>query len=216
MMTCSLWSLLLGNRTPAVIRTALGVLGEKRSRTRSMNGFPLRRGGIDVNEPAFKERVRRFYDVLSPHFQVLWGDHLHDGLQRLVGMGCAGALPALQRANDYVRAYPDRRALLLAVEICSACWYIDDSLETVVGNAICADGAAAVLIGCDDHASGPRLEDFETLLEPALLESVGFQFRSGKLRIVLSKDIRKVAGGLVRRTVNKLLERNGVKFEELS
>ena len=33
-----------------------------------------------MSEPAFKERVRRFYDVLSPHFQVLWGDHLHDGL----------------------------------------------------------------------------------------------------------------------------------------
>ncbi len=133
----------------------------------------------------------------------------------LVGMGCAGALPALQRAHDYVKAYPDRRALLLTVEICSACWYVDDSLETVVGNAICADGAAAVLIGSDDHASGPRLEDFETLLEPALLESVGFQSRSGKLRIVLSKDVRKVAGGLVRRAVDNLLERNRVKFEEI-
>ncbi len=33
-----------------------------------------------MSERAFKERVRRFYDVLSPHFQVLWGDHLHDGL----------------------------------------------------------------------------------------------------------------------------------------
>jgi predicted naringenin-chalcone synthase len=28
----------------------------------------------------------------------------------LVGMGCAGAMPALQRASDFVRAYPQKRA----------------------------------------------------------------------------------------------------------
>ena len=35
---------------------------------------------------------------------------------------------------------------MLAVEICSACYYVDRTLETVVGNAICADGAAAFLL----------------------------------------------------------------------
>src|SRR5580692_8046787 len=39
----------------------------------------------------------------------------------MLGLGCGGALPTLQRACDFVRAYPDRRALMLAVEICSAC-----------------------------------------------------------------------------------------------
>ncbi len=60
----------------------------------------------------------------------------------ITGLGCAGALPTLQRAVDFVRATPGRHALMLAVEICSACYYVDNTLETVVGNAICADGAA--------------------------------------------------------------------------
>lgn len=139
---------------------------------------------------------------------------LRDDVQRtdLVGMGCAGAMPALQRAHDFVRAHPDRRALAITVEICSACWYVDDDLETAVGNAICADGAAAVLVAGIDapgakDAAGPELVRFETLLEPALLDSVGFQFRAGKQRIVLSKELRHAAGPLVRRAVERLLER---------
>ncbi len=43
----------------------------------------------------------------------------------IIGLGCAGAIPTLQRATDFVRANPGRRALMLAVEICSACYYVD-------------------------------------------------------------------------------------------
>jgi polyketide synthase Type III len=62
-----------------------------------------------------------------------------------VGLGCAGALPTLQRACDFASAYPNGIALMLAVEICSACYFVDDSMDTKVGNTICADGAAAFL-----------------------------------------------------------------------
>jgi hypothetical protein len=74
-----------------------------------------------------------------------------DNVQRgaMLGLGCAGALPALQRATDFVRANPTQVALMVAVEICSACYYVDNTLETVVGNAICADGAAAFLLARD-------------------------------------------------------------------
>src|SRR6201998_1997777 len=43
-----------------------------------------------------------------------------DNVQRasIVGLGCAGALPTMQRAADFVRANPGCMALMLAVEIC--------------------------------------------------------------------------------------------------
>ena len=142
---------------------------------------------------------------------------LRTNLQRadLVGMGCAGAMPGLQRAYDYVMAYPDRKALLVTVEVCSACYYIDESLETVVGNAICADGAAAVIVANDGEGSGPGIAAFETLLEPSFLHTVGFQTIQGKLRIVLSKDIRDEAGVLVRRLLDWLLLGSGLRREDV-
>jgi len=126
----------------------------------------------------------------------------------LLGMGCAGAMPGLQRAYDFVKAYPDRKALVVAVEICSACYYVDESLETVVGNAICSDGAAAVVVGIDGAAFSPEIVNFQTHLEPDFIDTVGFQFRDGKLRIILSKDIRDAAGGLGKILIDKLLTGN--------
>jgi polyketide synthase Type III len=133
----------------------------------------------------------------------------------LIGMGCAGAMPGLQRAHDFVKAYPGRKALVLAVEICSACYYVDDDLETVVGNAICGDGAAAVIVGGDERKGTAEIVQFETLLDPSYIHTVGFQFKSGKLRIVLSKDIRNVAGGLAANVIDSLLQKNGLKREDV-
>jgi alkylresorcinol/alkylpyrone synthase/polyketide synthase Type III len=134
----------------------------------------------------------------------------------LVGMGCAGAMPAMQRAYDFVRSYPEKKALVLTVEICSACYYFDDSLETMVGNAICADGAAALVIGTTDASPAPRIAGFKTRLEPSFLDSVGFEQHDGKLRIVLSKDIRDRAGELAQGLVTALLQDNGVRKEEIA
>src|SRR6202140_3612389 len=85
----------------------------------------------------------------------------------IIGLGCAGALPTLQKAVDFVRANPGRQALMLAVEICSACCYVDNTLETVVGNAICADGAAAFVLATGREASFsyPQIIDFETFID---------------------------------------------------
>jgi len=151
---------------------------------------------------------------LTGHLGAALG--LRDDVQRadLVGMGCAGAMPSLQRAHDFVRAYPDRRALVVNVEISSACWFVDDTLETVVGNTICADGAAALVVGAAG-SSGPRLDRFETLLEPAFLDSVGLEFREGRQRIVLSKDLRFAAGPLVRRAVDRLLDASDLAYGEV-
>lgn len=144
--------------------------------------------------------------------------NLRTDIQRadLLGMGCAGALPGLQRAYDFVKAHPGKRALLLTVEICSACYFIDDSLETVVGNAICADGAAAVLIGMTEQAAIPKMEGFATLLEPSLIDTVGFEQREGKLRIILSKDIRDIAGSLGKQVITNLLSAHGLAQDNIA
>lgn len=143
---------------------------------------------------------------------------MRNDLQRadLIGMGCAGAMPGLQRAFDYVKAYPEKKALVVTVEICSACYYVDESLETVVGNAICGDGAAAVVVANHGLGDGPEILQFETLIEPSFIDTVGFQFKSGKLRIVLAKDIRDAAGGLANRVVCTLLEKSGLRKSDIS
>ncbi len=142
---------------------------------------------------------------------------LRNNIQRadLIGMGCAGAMPGLQRAFDFVSAYPERKALVITVEICSACYYLDDSLETVVGNAICADGAAAVLVGMSAGPEVPKIVAFDSHLEPSMIDTVGFEQREGLLRIILAKDIRDLAGGLSCRLISRLLADHNLTKEHV-
>ncbi len=194
----------------------------------------FQQGALEIGEQAIRECLQRaklkIEDIdaiicvsctgyLCPGLSSLLIEPLgmRTNVQRadLLGMGCAGAMPGLQRAYDFVKAYPERKALLLTVEICSACYYLDDSLETVVGNAICADGAAAAVIGMSDTPTVPKIIGFETHLEPSLIDKVGFEQRDGRLRIILSKDIRDVAGSLAKTTVDSLLAHQHCVPEEI-
>lgn len=142
-----------------------------------------------------------------------------DDVQRasMMGLGCAGAVPSLQRAVDFVRANPGRKALVMAVEICSACYFVDRTLETVIGNAICADGAAAFLLTADDKVDGryPRIVDFETFLDPAQIDQVGLNHREGKLRIVLGASIQHLAGPMIETALLRLLHRHGLSTSDI-
>jgi predicted naringenin-chalcone synthase len=135
----------------------------------------------------------------------------------MVGLGCAGAIPSLQRACDFAEAHPGRIALMLAVEICSACYYVDDTLETVVGNALCADGAAAVLVtsGSRPKSPYPAIVDFASFLDPEHLDLVGLEHRNGKLRIVLGAEVPQVAFSLIQGALTPLLDRHGLSQSDI-
>jgi 3,5-dihydroxyphenylacetyl-CoA synthase len=135
----------------------------------------------------------------------------------IIGLGCAGAVPTLQRVVDFVRANHGRKALMLAVEICSACYYVDNTLETVIGNAICADGAAAFLLGRSEPTkyAYPRVIDFETFLDSEQIGEVGLQHRNGKLRIVLGASVQHLAATMIENTLRPLLQRHGLSQPQI-
>jgi len=144
---------------------------------------------------------------------------LRNNLQRasMDGLGCAGAIPTLQRTVDFVRANPGRTALMLAVEICSACYFVDKTFETVIGNAICADGAAAFLLSSEDHADRryPQIVDFETFLDTAQIDEVGLNHRDGKLRIVLGASIQHLAAPMIETALVRLLDRHRLSTSDI-
>ena len=69
--------------------------------------------------------------------------------------GCASAMVALQQAVNHLHAFPHHRAVVVAVEICSAAYFLDDRLESAVAHAIFADGAGALAVS--GHGEGPAI-----------------------------------------------------------
>src|SRR2546422_1644386 len=102
--------------------------------------------------------------------------------------GCASAVVALQQAWNHLRAFPAHRAIVTAVEICSAAYFHDDRLESAVAHAIFADGAGVVLLSAD--GSGPAIVGHRTLFRSEHLDAMGFEYPGGRPRIVLSKESR--------------------------
>ena len=117
----------------------------------------------------------------------------------------------------YACAYPDHRVLLIAVEICSAAYYFDDTMETLVANAICADGAAACLLTCRPgrREQGPAIAGFASALDPSLQDLVGFEQRQGRLRIILAPTIRDVAPAIAEQALGQLLTAQGLERTDI-
>jgi len=127
--------------------------------------------------------------------------------------GCASAVVALQQAWNHVRAFPGHRALVVAVEICSAAYFLDDRLESAVAHAIFADGAGALALAGDGQ--GPAVLEHRTLFRSEHLDAMGFEYPGGRPRVILSKDVRRIGSGMMAEMARALMEAQGLKREDI-
>src|SRR5437879_4548412 len=120
------------------------------------------------------------------------------GIQRVhVGdTGCASAMVALQQAWNHLEAFPTHRALVLAVEICSAAYYLDERLESAVAHAIFADGAGAVALST--RGAGASVVCHRTRFRSEHLPAMGFEYTGGRPRVLLPQAVRRIAGAMTR------------------
>lgn len=140
---------------------------------------------------------------------------LRSSVQRVhVGdTGCASAMVALQQAWNHLRAFPDHRAVVVAVEICSAAYFHDDRLESAVAHAIFADGAGAVALSGD--GPGPAIAGHRTLFRSEHLPAMGFEYPGGRPRVVLSKDVRRIGGVMMKEMADLLMAAEGLKLADV-
>jgi len=65
-------------------------------------------------------------------------------------LGCAAGAAAIGRARDFLVAFPSARALVLAVELPSLTFQVDDaSMANLVATSLFGDGAAAAILAGD-------------------------------------------------------------------
>ena len=62
----------------------------------------------------------------------------------ITGSGCGAAIPALQAATHYLQAHPTHRAAVIAVEVCSAAFYMSNDPGVLISLCLFGDGAAAM------------------------------------------------------------------------
>jgi 3,5-dihydroxyphenylacetyl-CoA synthase len=127
--------------------------------------------------------------------------------------GCASAMVALQAAWNHLKAYPGHRAVTAAAEICSAAYYRDGSMEAAIGEAIFADGAAAMCLS--GEGAGFEVLGHKTLIRAEHIGLMGFDFPGGYRRLILSRDVRQIGASMLAEMVEGMLEEYGLKKSDI-
>lgn len=136
----------------------------------------------------------------------------------LFGLGCVAGAAGMARVHDYLRAFPDQVAVLLAIELCSLTVQREDlSVANLVASSLFGDGAAAVVAtGVDRAPAGPRLIATRSRTYPDTEDVLGFDIGSDGFRIVLSVEIATVVEKYLGEDVCLFLADYGLTTDDIS
>ena len=135
----------------------------------------------------------------------------------LFGLGCVAGAAGIARAHDYLKAYPDQRAVLLSVELCSLTLQREDlSIPNIIASGLFGDGAAAVVLtGGDLATKGPSVVATRSIFYPDTERVMGWDITKEGFRIVLSAEIPKLVVEKIRGNVDCFLEACGLSLGDI-
>jgi alkylresorcinol/alkylpyrone synthase len=134
----------------------------------------------------------------------------------LFGLGCVAGAAGVARLHDFLRGTPDGVAALISVELCSLTYPgYKASLAGMVGSALFADGAAAVVAVGErraEHigAAGPEILDSRSCLYPDSLHAMGYDVGGAGFELVLSKDVASALQQYIGQDVTAFLAAHGL------
>ena len=139
----------------------------------------------------------------------------------LFGLGCVAGAAGVARMHDYLRAFPDHVAVLLAVELCSLTIQREDtSVANLVASSLFGDaGGAVVAKGAnriESGRSGPRVLATRSRIYPDTEGVMGWKIGANGFRIVLSADVASVTEKYLGDDVRKFLADFGLTPQDVS
>ena len=131
-------------------------------------------------------------------------------------LGCGGGVAGLARAHDYLRAYPDRAVLLVAVEVPSLTFQPEDrSTDNLIAALVFGDGAGAAVLSAGDGAPGWQLVRTASVLVPEAAGELGYELRDGGLRVILSRRLPDAIAAALPAAVADFLGQEGLRVSDL-
>ena len=141
-------------------------------------------------------------------------------------MGCHGALNGLRVARALAGTDPEAQILLCAVELCSLHYRFQWDLERMVGNALFADGAAAMVgsgrprSAIGDSASRRTADSWQVIatgscLLPDSTDAMSWRVGDHGFEMTLSARVPGLIARHLRGWLSEWLEQNGTSLEEV-
>lgn len=131
------------------------------------------------------------------------------------GLGCAAGAAGLARAAEYARLYPGQKVLLVAVELSGLTFQRGDrSKSNLISTSLFADGAAAVVLGCEVDA-GPELLGSHSTTWPGTEDVMGWELIESGLKVQLSKSVPDIVRERLRDDLRISCDSLDLRFEDV-
>ncbi|WP_452220164.1 type III polyketide synthase [Lacinutrix salivirga] len=132
-------------------------------------------------------------------------------------MGCAAGVSGIIYAKNFLKANPNKRAAVIAVESPTATFQLDDfSMVNIVSAAIFGDGAASVILSSYEDEIGPKIID-EAMYHFYDAETMmGFKLVNTGLQMILDKAVPETISEHFPKIVHPFLERNNLTIQDVN
>ncbi len=132
-------------------------------------------------------------------------------------MGCAAGVSGIIYANEFLKANPNKRAAVIAVESPTATFQHQDySMVNVVSAAIFGDGAACVLLSSNEEDSGPAIKSTKMYHFYDAQHMMGFKLVNTGLQMILDQKVPEVIAEKFPDIIYPFLEENGLSIEDVN
>ena len=131
-------------------------------------------------------------------------------------MGCAAGVSGIIYAKNFLKANPNKRAAVIAVESPMSTFQQEDfSMVNIVSAAIFGDGAACVLLSSDEKEEGPvvRNEDMYHFFDATHM--MGFALKNTGLHMVLDPSVPETIAAHFPKIIHPFLEKSNTAIEEI-
>lgn len=145
---------------------------------------------------------------------------LNPGISRAqIGfMGCHGSLNALQVARAFANENPGAHVLLCAVELCSLHMQYGGASDSLVANALFADGAAALVIGSESSAQKTlgRINAFGSQLFAGSADAMTWRIGAHGFHMTLSPQVPSMIEQHLCGWIESWLGRNDLRIADIA
>lgn len=131
-------------------------------------------------------------------------------------MGCVAGVSGMIYANNFLKANPNKRAAVIAVESPTSTFQLDDfSMTNIVSAAIFGDGCACTILSSYKEEEGPQIIGEGMYHFYDAIHMMGFELKNSGLQMVLDKEVPQKISEHFPDIVHPFLEQYDLKIEDV-
>lgn len=132
-------------------------------------------------------------------------------------MGCAAGVSGMIYAKNFLKANPNKRAAVIAVESPMSTFQLEDfSMVNIVSAAIFGDGAACTILSSYEEEDGPEIIDEAMYHFFEAEHMMGFKLVNTGLQMVLDQSVPDKIAEHFPNIVHPFLEKNNTSIQDVN